>query len=185
MKKLILILIICTLSGCGLFRKTVKNSQSSSHSEKIEKKEESKDQVSADISGESSVKSSEQKQDQRDINEQTTLTADEIEIKPDGSIKAKGGAKLGQNKKDKGISNENKALERTDKYEGHIDSSSENKAQGKQESKESDKESTSQSEPKGSMMIWGGLGVLVIIIGLLLFFGFRPKNPTVKNKTTG
>lgn len=160
-------LIICTLSGCGLFRKTVKNSQSSSHSENIERKVESKDHVSADIESKNKLVSNERKQDQRDINEQTTLSADEIEIKTDGSIKAKGGAKLNQNKKDKGISNENKSLERTDSYIGHIEANSENKSQQKQDVKQNEKESTSQSEPKGSMMIWGAIGLLILICGIL------------------
>jgi cobalamin biosynthesis Mg chelatase CobN len=42
-----------------------------------------------------------------------------------------------------------------------------------------------QKEPKGSMMIWLGLGALVFVIGLLLFFGFRPKKPKQENKTSG
>ncbi|MNK26442.1 hypothetical protein D3C87_447780 [compost metagenome] len=50
--------------------------------------------------------------------------------------------------------------------------------------KESTKIEDIQKEPKGSMMIWLGLGVLVLVIGLLLFFGFRPKKPKVENKTT-
>jgi len=50
--------------------------------------------------------------------------------------------------------------------------------------KESAKIEDVKKEPKGSMMIWLGLGALVFVIGLLLFFGFRPKKPKEENKTT-
>ncbi|WP_286842670.1 MULTISPECIES: hypothetical protein [Sphingobacterium] len=50
--------------------------------------------------------------------------------------------------------------------------------------KESAKIEDVKKEPKGSMMIWLGIGALVFVIGLLLFFGFRPKKPKEENKTT-
>lgn len=50
-----------------------------------------------------------------------------------------------------------------------------------QRQKESGKTEDIKQESKGSMMIWIGLGVLVFVIGLLLFFGFRPKKPKIEN----
>ncbi|WON94752.1 hypothetical protein [Sphingobacterium sp. UGAL515B_05] len=47
--------------------------------------------------------------------------------------------------------------------------------------KESTKIDDIQKEPKGSMIIWLGLGALVFVIGLLLFIGFRPKKPKEEN----
>ena len=59
----------------------------------------------------------------------------------------------------------------SEKVEKQVATSQENKQ------KESTKIEDIQKEPKGLMMIWLGLGVLVVVIGLLLFFGFRPKKP--------
>lgn len=163
--------MMCLLiSGCGLLKKNVKTSQSSEHITNTEVKEESRSHTSAEVKGESKIVSHEQNQVQKDIDEQTTLTANEIEIKADGSITGKGNANLKHNRKDKGKLNGNKALERTDNYVGHIDVESGNKAQEKQETKDNGKVTTSKSEPKGSMMVWGAIGLLILICGLIWFF---------------
>lgn len=186
MKQWLVLSLTCLLtSSCGLFKKTIKTSNTTEQIEKIEVKSQTNEDLKAELKGETFIKSAEQKQVLKNIDERTTLTANEIEVMPDGSIKGKGDARLQHNKKDKGISNENKAVERNDQYEGHIDVKTENKDQQKRETKVKTNQSASQSEPKGSMMIWGGLGILIVIIGLLLFFGFRPKKPSVENKTTG
>lgn len=38
-------------------------------------------------------------------------------------------------------------------------------------------------EPKGSMMIWLALGVLLLVVGLLLYFGIRPRKAAGQNKS--
>lgn len=154
------------LSGCGLFRKSVKTSSSSEHIEKVESKAESKEQIKAVGESESKVVSNERKKVQKNVNEQTILTADEIEVKPDGSIKAKGAVRLDQNRKDKGNSVTNKAVERKDRYVGHIDAIVDNKEQRKQETKDKVKDKQVQSEPKASSFIYFfiGLSLLACVI---------------------
>jgi len=169
MKNLLIILTICTLSGCGLFRKSTKSSSSSGHDVKTEVNEESKGQVKVDLTGESKIVSNEQKQVQNDIDENTSITADEIEVKPDGSIAAKGNAKLNQNRKDRGKSNENKAVERSDNYVGHMDVKSKNKVQEKQGTRDRGKDMVSQSEPKGFIWIWAAVGLLIVTCGVIWF----------------
>lgn len=166
MKKLILLITVLSLTSCGLFRKTVKTSSSSEQVVKSEVKGETKERVKAMLHQETSVGAIEQKQVQKDIDENTTLTADEIEVKPNGSIKGMGNAKLVNNRKDKSKTNLNKAIDRTDRYVGHIDVTKENKENGVQETKSKVKISQSQSEPKITFAL--GFSVIVLIIFLLI-----------------
>ncbi|WP_313418846.1 hypothetical protein [Sphingobacterium multivorum] len=167
MKHWLALSLICLLiSGCGLFKKSTKTLNTVEQVNKVEFLSESNEQVKSEITGEVVVKSAEQKQIQKDIDESTTVTADEIEIKPDGSIKATGAVKLNQNRTDKGISNENKAIDRTDRYTGHIDATKENKQQRKQETKYKVKDTHVQSEPKGTSFIyfWLAIGLAVCLV---------------------
>lgn len=168
MKKILLLITVLSLTSCGLFRKSVKTSSSSQHIEKVESKAESKEHVKAVVEGDSRQAYSEQKRVQKSVNQQTTLTADEIEVKPDGSIKAKGVVRLYQNKRDKGISNENKTLERTDSYIDHIDASKDNKEHKTDETVDKVNNNQLHTEPKGSMMIWIAVGLFILFCGVIL-----------------
>jgi len=151
------------ISGCGLFKKTIKKSNTFEQIDKSELRSQINEDVKADIKGEVIVKTFEQNQIQKDIDEQTSVTADEIEIKPDGSIKAKGGVKLDNNKKDKGNVNTNRAIEQNDRYFGHIDAKTENKANQNQESKSEVKNTQSTSEPKNISILYFFIGIAMIV----------------------
>lgn len=171
------------ISGCGLFKKTVKTYQSSEHVDRYEEKSENTQAVKAAVSGGSDLKATEQKQVQKNINENTTVTADNIVIGADGGVKASGNAKLINSKKDRSNSNENKSLDQKDRYEGYIDTKNENKSTEELETFDKSKDTKVVSEPKGYILIWLAAGSLVFVIGLLFYFGIRPKKPKEENKS--
>ncbi|WP_282638085.1 hypothetical protein [Sphingobacterium thalpophilum] len=167
MKKLLLILTICTLSGCGLFRKKTKVSNSSENNSKTEIRTEVEEQIQLTAKSESETRSNEQTQLQKDIDEQTAVAADEIEIRPDGTVKASGNAKLSQNTKDRSKLEQSKQVDSNDRQVGQVEYKSAGKEQNNQESKEEVKNVQSQTEPKGSIWIWVAVGLLLLIGGLL------------------
>ncbi|WP_343320168.1 hypothetical protein [Sphingobacterium multivorum] len=170
MKQWLTLSLICLLiSSCGLFKKTTKTSSSKKQIEKVEVQYQSNEEVKVDVGGKVSVKSIEQKQIQKDIDENMTLTADEIEVKSDGSTKGKGNAKLVNSRRDRSKSDQKKTVDSNDRYIRHIAVTKENKAQEKQEKNSLVKNTQSHSEPKGSMMVWLALGVLVLVVGLIWF----------------
>jgi len=125
------------------------------------------EQIQTTVKSERETQSNEQSQLQKDIDEQTAVAADEIEIRPDGTIKASGNAKLSQNKKDRSKLEQSKQVDSNDRQVGQIDYKSAGKEQNNQESKEEVKNVQSQSEPKGSMWIWISAGALLFVVGLL------------------
>ena len=181
MKKLILLLTICTLiSSCGLFRKTTKTVNSSEHIEKVEQFDESKKKEN-----ESSFESSQKKEaeksserDQRDLDSHTSIEAEKITIDKSGNIIAEGGVKLTNNKKDRGKSEKesNRALESTNNKNTKKASSEELKSNISQQAKRKDVVKDSVSEPSSKGIIFGTIGVLIVIVGLLWWFGVKHKS---------
>ncbi|WP_433863114.1 hypothetical protein [Sphingobacterium thalpophilum] len=144
-------------------------SSSSENISKTEVRSEQEEQIQTTVKSEIDTRSNEQSQLQKDIDEQTAVAADEIEIRPDGTIKASGNAKLSKNTKDRSKLEQSKQVDSNSLQFGQIDYKSAGKEQNNQESKEEVKNVQSQSEPKGSMFIWISAGALLFVIGLIWF----------------
>ncbi|MGA6117415.1 hypothetical protein [Sphingobacterium anhuiense] len=178
MKKRILLLTICTLiSSCGLFKKTTKKINTSEH---VVKKQESSQssKKESEVSSESSQKKeneSVKERDQRDLDSQTSIEADEITVDKNGNVSAKGKAKLINNKKDRGKSEKdsNKALGSTNSKNVAKVTSEESKGRKEGEKKDKAKTHDTVSEPSGKGIIYGAIGILIILFGMLWYFRIK------------
>ncbi|MCY4781742.1 hypothetical protein ORI89_19000 [Sphingobacterium sp. UT-1RO-CII-1] len=180
MKKLILVLAICTLiSSCGLFRKTTKSSDSRKAEHEVVNNVEETKQVETTKNSTENTNTNEKSNEQQthNIDSDTQVTADEINVDKDGNISAKGNAKLDQKRKDKGTKdkasetniNTNKVIEEIGKTIEQI------KGEYKEKSKEKDKSKESEVEPSGKGIMFGAIGVLIVVFGVLWYFGVKRK----------
>lgn len=176
---LLIILMICTLSGCGLFKKTSKDIQKQEESTKIEQKKESVKETKEQSNEHSNKKTNEQIQerDKRDIDSETTLEADRIRIDKNGNIIADGNAKLNNKLKDKGESekNANKDVVEDSSKQTIIDMKEESKESVKEEIKQKDYSKEVKSETDFWGVIAGGIVIALLVAGGLWYFGIRPK----------
>jgi len=173
MKHITILLIICTLSGCGLFKKTSKDIQKHEESAKIEQKKEYTKETNEQINEQSKKTTNEQVQerDKRDIDSETTLEADEIIIDDKGNISAKGNAKLNNKLKDKGEkeTNANKGVVEDKSRQTTIDTKEVNKESVKEEVKQKDYSKQTKSETDLLGIIAGAIGVLGLALGLIWY----------------
>lgn len=179
MKKVLILFIICTLSSCGLFKK--KSSQ-------VDKKEEVH-RIDAQISSQSesqeqtkvveSKKTNEQSitREEKNLNSNTTLEADEISIDKEGNIKAKGGVKMNNTLADKGVTDSNAKKEAEEKKNTAVNKSTseEVKESNFYESELRDYSKDSSSEPSGSGILWMWFGGAVFVIGIFWYFWMKKK----------
>lgn len=171
---LLIILMICTLSGCGLFKKTSKDIQKHEESAKIEQKKESIKETNEQSNEQSNKKTNEQIQerDKRDIDSETTIEADRIRIDKKGNITADGNAKLNNKLKDKGESekNANKDVVEDSSKQTTIDTKEEIKESVKVEIKQKDYSKEVESETDFWGVIAGGIVFLGLVIGVAWWF---------------
>jgi len=163
-----------------LFRKTTKNVNTSEHVVKKQEASESSKKES-EVSSESSRKKeneSSSERDQRDLDSQTTIEADEITVDKNGNVSAKGGAKLTNHTKDRGKSEieSNIAFESTNSKNVAKVTSEESKGRKKEQTKDKVKDSEVVSESSGKGIIYGAIGVLIIVFGVLWYFGVKKSN---------
>lgn len=171
MKHILLVLMICTFSACGLFKKTSKDIQKHEESAKIEQKKESVKETNEKSNEQSSKKTNErvQERDKRDIDSETTLEADEITMDKKGNISAKGNAKLNNKLKDKGNKdiNANKEIVEDSSKQTTIDTKEEAKESVKEETKQKDYSKQTKSETDFWGVIAGGIVVFGLVVGLV------------------
>ncbi len=182
MKHLLVLMMCLLISGCGLFKKTVKTSNSIENISRNEVKSESSQQIKIAEEKKVAVKSKAEihnssktvNQVRKDVDENTQITADNIEIASDGSLKASGNAKYFNKKKDQSkgsfnkedkksevISIDSKAIRKTT-----VNGRSNTKNSGKHISVEKKKNSQTTSTPDFSWIIW------VVIAAVMVFGGF-------------
>lgn len=179
MRALYLILICALLSGCGLFKKTTKSSDSRKAEHEVVNNVEETKQVETTKNSTENTNTNEKSNEQQthNIDSDTQVTADEINVDKDGNISAKGNAKLDQKRKDKGTKdkasetniNTNKAIEETGKTTEQI------KGEYKEKSKEKENSKESEVEPSGKGIMFGATGVLIVVFGVLWYFGIKRK----------
>lgn len=157
----ILLLIICTLSGCGLFKKTSKKvekhsevtEQSSTKQTNIDYQDQSKFlEVNTSVSSEVSING-------------YVVKADAIKFNPDGSFEASGGVSLtGSNEWKKQKQDSTAALRNTDISLKEKINESEKQSH---EIKDYSKEVKSETDFWG--IIAGACGVVVVVIGVVWY----------------
>lgn len=180
MKKIILLILICTLiNGCGIFKKTSKDVKKVEQFGKTEQLREAKNQENEQSKEQSSTTTNEQVQEREknDIDNETTLEADEIDIDDKGNIKARGGAKVTKKQKEKSEkeTNANKATQEDIFKEITKDSQEQKKEQAKQETKAVDYSKETISETDFWGVIAGAIGVLIVVFGICWYFGVKKK----------
>jgi uncharacterized protein YxeA len=169
MKKiLILLTIICTLiSGCGLFRKKTKQVD-------ISKSEQTSDvRVKKELDYTDTSKSAEVNTSFRKefAIGGYIVSADSIIFNSDGSFKAKGNAKMsGDYSSGKTVNDSTSKL-----VDSNIKLQLKSDSTAKKKDKQHDKEIVTISEPNGKASIYGAVAVLIIVLGICFYFGFRPK----------
>lgn len=99
----------------------------------------------------------------------STIEADEIIVKPDGSIVAKGGAIAKVHTKGKG----EKDKEAEKLIEREVNRKEENNASS--EIKVKEKRAESVSKPSGSGIIYGAIAVLIVGLGVMAYLGIKIK----------
>ncbi|TDQ79596.1 hypothetical protein [Sphingobacterium yanglingense] len=180
MKRIILSLIICTLiNSCGLFKRTEKKVDRVKVAAVVEKSSESKTGGIESTNTQTQSKSTEQSKERQehDINSDTKLEADEINIDSQGNISAKGGAKLtnktntkGKNEKDITKQDSTGTTIQADKI-----SFEESNDWYKEQFKSDDTKKETVSSPSGKGIIFGAVSVLIIVFGVLWWFGVKRK----------
>ena len=116
MNRVIALILLFSLSSCSLFNKSTKKVNQVENVEKVNIKEDISEKTRAEQRRDGKVITSEQKQITNDIDEETSVTADSIEVKKDGGIVAKGNAKLRKNTKDKTKQALSIAVDSTERY---------------------------------------------------------------------
>ncbi len=176
--------MMCLLiSGCGLFKKTVKTSNSVENTSKIDVKSESSGQIKTTEQTSAAVKlntkiddsSKTNKQIRKDVDENTQVSADNIEIAPDGNIKASGNAKYIRKKRDQSEGSFNKfkigsqviAKDSSATKTTVLDSKSNIKNSEKQLSVEKTKSSQTTSTPDFSWIVGIVIAVVMVVGGIM------------------
>lgn len=180
MRTKLLILSICVLlSGCGLFKRVEKTSNKSQSSGKIEQvQEQAKSETEYNkMSANTTENTQTNEREQKDLSSNTTVEADEIIVDSKGNITAKGNAKVTNNTADKGNieKNENKTKLTDSVVETNKLSFEESNSAYNEEFKQKSTEKQSVSEPDGKGIVYGVIGVLILVLGICFCFGLRPK----------
>lgn len=180
MRVIILIILCAIISSCGVFKRTERRIDRIEQSSVVEMSKDVHKGVvesSSDLST-SKEQTNTKEREQRDIDSQTTVEADEINIDKDGNLSARGNARLTSNKKDKGtIEKEGvKMVDASSLSETNKESTEIDKQKGRQEVKYSDVNKESVSKPSSKGIITGVIAVLlVIIVCAWWFFGIGKK----------
>ncbi|MGJ1194578.1 hypothetical protein [Sphingobacterium siyangense] len=166
MNKILLLILLFSLSSCSLFNNSKKKINQFEKVEKIELEENISEKIHGEQQQDGKVKSKEQKQITKDIDEETSVTADSIEVKKDGGIVAKGNAKLRKNIKDKSKQALSKAVDSNKRYISRIKVDREKQTENKQEKKVKLTNKEEKKQPNNTITIWLAIGVIVLIAGL-------------------
>jgi|GEM_PF-1413089 len=175
MKKLITLVIVCTLiNGCGLFKNTSKDVLISKSGVSIEQSSDQELKVkdnsqSVDIN--TNLKTS-------DKVKNTTIQADKLNLRPDGSFEAEGNVKYQLAESEK--------LRQLDSAFKSLQSDMEYFLKASQAIKEKvttyDKEVHKESKPSGKGIIYGTLALLVFVIIVAWWFFGIGKAKSKSNK---
>lgn len=159
MRNLAILLTICTLSGCGLFKKSSKEIEK--HSTEIEQSIEK--QTNIDYQDKSkSVEVNTSVTHEASINGYT-VKADVIKFNPDGSFEAKGNVNMkGNNNWQKQQKDSTSNQVQADKI---LKENIKEKIKQKEEVKDYSKQTKSETDFLG--IIAGALGILIIVIGVI------------------
>ncbi|GGH24563.1 hypothetical protein GCM10011418_32580 [Sphingobacterium alkalisoli] len=150
-----------------MFKKTTKEKFVAKQSYQIEKSEKSDETLSdksysSEKTGTATVDNSETKHD---------LTADEILIDKNGNIKAKGNVRYTGSKSGDITTNTLTEAFR----QSNVEYAKESDVRAKESSKESLSDQSTVSVPSSKGIIWGTVGVLIIILVILWYFGIKIK----------
>lgn len=155
-------MIVCTLiNGCGLFKNTKKDLRLVKSGVEVEVKKEG-EVKSEDRSTSTESKSSDKMESS---NNDYQVEADEIIINPDGSITAKGKAKA----KGKASGNKSEKIEESKEVKRDVKVAAKVSEQGKATAETYDKDFHEESKTSGKAIIYGAIGVLIVVLGLRMF----------------
>lgn len=166
MNRVIALILLLTLSSCSLFNKSTKKINQFEKVEKIELEENISEKTRAEQKQDGKVIISEQQQITNDIDEETSVTADSIVVKKDGSIVAKGNAKLIKNTKDKSKQALSKAVDSNKRYISRIKVDTDKQTENKQENKAKLIVKEEKKQPNNTVIVWLAIGVIILIAGL-------------------
>jgi uncharacterized lipoprotein YmbA len=159
-------MVLLSLSSCSLFNKSTKKINQFEKVEKIELKESISKKVIAEQQQDGKVITSEQQQITNDIDDETSVTADSIEVKKDGGIVAKGNAILRKNIRDKSKQSLNKQVDSAERYISTIKVDTEKQTVNKQENKAKLIVKEEKKQPNNIVIVWLVIGVILLIAGL-------------------
>jgi len=159
MKHILLLLMICILSGCGLFKKTSKDV--TKHSEVTEQSSEKKTNIvfqdqSKSLEVNTSVST-------EVLINGYTVKADAIKFNPDGSFDAKGNVSMTGNNEWKRNKQDSAAAIRS----AYINLEQKEVETSKQSQEVKDYSKEVKSETDGWGLIFGAFGVLVVVVGVV------------------
>lgn len=168
MKKLILLLTICTLiSGCGLFKKTTKHKEETLRKRDLQVSDNSKESLKAN----QQVKVCDKSLTINKSGTRSTIKGEKIKIDEKGNIECEN-CEINQEKQ-----NENQNQKDSVAFsQSNIDYSKVADLRIKESSKDVDKKSSSVSEPSGKGIIYSSIGALIVGLGLLWYFGVKRKS---------
>lgn len=166
MNKILLLILLFSLSSCSLFNKSTKKINQFEKVEKIELEENISEKIRGEEQQDGKVITTEQKQITNDIDNETSVTADTIEVKKDGGIVAKGNAKLRKNTKDKSKQALSKAVDSTERYISTIKVDTEKQTENKQEKKVKLIVKEEKKQPNNNVLVWLAIGLIILIAGL-------------------
>ncbi|MDR2269367.1 MAG: hypothetical protein LBF27_00560 [Sphingobacterium sp.] len=166
MSRIITLMVLLSLSSCSLFNKSTKKINQFEKVEKIELKESISKKVIAEQQQDGKVITSEQQQITNDIDDETSVTADSIEVKKDGGIVAKGNAILRKNIRDKSKQSLNKQVDSAERYISTIKVDTEKQTVNKQENKAKLIVKEEKKQPNNIVIVWLVIGVILLIAGL-------------------
>lgn len=175
MKRLIILMILCTLiNGCGLFKNTKKDVLVSKSGASVEKREESELKVqdkSNSVEVTTSVKTN-------DKLKRTSLQADRVTFNSNGSFNAEGNVKLDVEESEK-IRQLDSAFK---KLKSDIDYYFLAEAASKEKQSTYEKETHKESTPSGKAIIYGAIGLLIIWLGILRHLWIKGRKLCRKEK---
>ena len=168
MRIILLSILICILvSGCGLFKKTTKHKEEVISKKEFQVTDNSKESLKANQQVTVSDKS-------LTINKsgtRSTIKGEKIKIDEKGNIECEN-CEINQEKQ-----NENQNQKDSVAFsQSNIDYSKVADLRIKESSKDVDKKSSSVSEPSGKAIIYGSIAALILILGLLWYFGIKRKS---------
>ncbi len=161
-----MLILLFSLSSCSLFNKSTKKVNRVEKVEKVNIKENISEKIRGEEQQYGKVITTEQQQITNDIDRETSITADSIEVKKDGGIVAKGNAKLRKNTKDKSKQVLSKAVDSTERYISTLIVDREKQTENKQENKGKLIVKEEKKQPNSTITIWLAIGVIVLIAGL-------------------